>query len=165
MKSWFFPSFILHGEFSECFPCSLHLISSQRYESWKRSAVARVNSLACCPKSWRSFACRPQKWTWPAPASSTIPASLFWPTEWASLQNEVSCSALLLILYWRYRMIWTVSFFLFFFINIFILRTSWKKQPTLVHVWHDNISVETELYVFKNRVMPAIIFKWQLHLS
>lgn len=64
--------------------------SSQRCETWRRNVAARVNSSACCPRSWTSFGCRPPKWTWPALAYLIIPASLFWPMGWAWLLSEVS---------------------------------------------------------------------------
>lgn len=66
-----------------------YLMCSQRYESWRTNVAAKANSLACCPKSWRSSDCRPRWWTWPALASLTILASLFWPMGWAWLLNEV----------------------------------------------------------------------------
>lgn len=69
-------------------------LCSQRYEIWRRNVAARANSLACCPKSWTSFDCRPRRWTWPALASLTTPASLFWPMGWAWLLNEVSLATM-----------------------------------------------------------------------
>ena len=71
-----------------CLPVVLVCMCSQRYETWRTNVAARANSLACCPKSWRSFDCRPPRWTFPTTASSTTPASLFWPTAWR--QSEVS---------------------------------------------------------------------------
>lgn len=70
------------------------MIRSQRYEIWRRSVAPRANSLACCPKNWRSSACRPPRWIWLVLASSTTPAFLFWPMGWGWLLNEVSRSVL-----------------------------------------------------------------------
>lgn len=88
LKGRYFQLSFCHCAFS--WMCVLLVACSQRYETWRRNAAVRVNSLACCPKSWRSFACRPQKWTWPDQASSATPACQFWPTGWGWLQREVS---------------------------------------------------------------------------
>lgn len=57
--------------------CAPPSLSSQKYEIWKKNVASRVNSLACSLTSWRSFDCRPPRWTWPALASLTTPVSLF----------------------------------------------------------------------------------------
>lgn len=65
-------------------------MGSPRYETWRINVAARANSSACCPMSWRSFDYRLRRRTWPALASSTTPASRFWPTGWAWPRSEVS---------------------------------------------------------------------------